>query len=445
VQAEAHQTARGLEYKDTALRRVYNDMLTFATLTNSKMAVVLRDEHVKKVIPPLPASGRSPSESSHMPPAFQFQFEHVAVNHESAFVRTAASVLALGGLLNLRNTELQRSSITVGIQSAVSDPDSPLDLLCDAGKGRSRSEMFPFFASTYPEGVNGDARVWMSGLSEHAAGQACLLNEFVTPPGKPGILNAIGWKVGTPLVPSKWASLYVEILGLSPLCCTPLQLKLYRWNTHAPHGFGAGVVRVFLNDGFSSSDFHETGRWSNTGGADTADDLEKIRASSMPLRYSEGSPARSMELSLRRRICKVFHRFLGGQEWQAVVPFQEDGVVSYDFLRPPSSSSASSFASSSASSSASSTASSSASSSASSTASSSASSSSSSSSASGSSSSQATAAAAASDDTEAAASAGPVVAVARGTVIATLPSVTDDPDALSEPDERQPLHRTRSK
>jgi hypothetical protein len=330
--AREYQASRNLVCCDTAARKQRIDIKVFALLIGAHdWLAVFKDPIVMKVTPAVPSSNRPVRRLAVMPLSLQMHLERLASSHPSKFVRVAAGTMALGGILDLRCTELQRCRLLNEVTSTDADPNVPLSIRCDAGKGQTRATMFPFEMTMFPEGYGGDARGWLTELCSLSYGQAAILPDFVSK-GRPGsILDATEWQLGTPLLASKWPKVCADLFSLPPLCLTAKQLKAIGWNVHAPHSLGAEIVRVFLDE-FSAAEFHEISRWSkddNSTAPLPEDDFAELRAAAMPLQYTDGTGA-ARELNLRRRVTGKARDFVEGHDWQQVVPFQTDGVISFD-------------------------------------------------------------------------------------------------------------------
>jgi hypothetical protein len=330
--AREYQASHGQSCKDTALRKQHTDLKAFAAMTGSAIAAALTDSNVLKLIPSQPNSARSAPVSAVLPPAYQLHMEFLAVSHKSPLVRHAAGVMSLVGMVGMRAAEAERSRLVAAPLSASSDANTPVQIHCDAGKGPSRKEMYPFEAYTYPEGFLGDARVWLAAMFQLMRDRPCLMPKFKGP-GKSSILTATQWCLEESLPASQWAAVYMDLLSEPPLCLTPAELKKTGWNINAPHSFTACIVRMFLGTDFNASDFFEAGRWACPEAVQSADAFSLMGPAVMPLRYTNGTPALTKVLSMRRRACRKVSDFVGTRAWHLVVPTRE--AQPFDFLLGP--------------------------------------------------------------------------------------------------------------
>jgi hypothetical protein len=332
-EARTRQASKGAASKDTAASKQLVDLKAFGMLTLQPLSASFEDRLVLKVVPPPPRSRSAPTTSSSMSVASQLQFEHLAREGGTVFIRVAASVASLMGIMALRGSEARRSSLVEAPSSPSDHELSPVLVRCAAGKGRSKVDMQPFDSLAFPEGFLGDARPWLSELYSVVRGRPFLLPSFSAPKGSIGnILEATAWDFSTVLPEAQWPKVFATLLALPPLALTPPQLAASGWDLHAPHSLGAGIIRSFLDKDFSAADFYEIGRWEHNL-PDISHDLAGVTSAAMPLRYTSGATARDRALDLRRRICRKVSSFVAGRPWFTTVPLQRGEVPSYSFLR----------------------------------------------------------------------------------------------------------------
>ena len=270
-----------------------------------------------------------------MPVAWQAHFEHLAVHGSTVYIRIAASVLALGGLLSLRGEELRATAAIETPAVAASFPPSVCYFRCLAAKGPSQTEMPPFVMALVPVGFLGNAASWISALRHLVEGCPFLLPDFVAKKNRAGrIGDAKAWKEPKSVLPAAhWSTVARDLLMLPPLGLSEEDIKASGFDVHAPHSLLACIARARLGDGFALVDSFELGRWRNSIVGDAPESAIADVRKAMPLRYSGGAAALGKEFHLRRKVCEVVSNFIGDRDWTAVLPFQKAQIPSYQFLR----------------------------------------------------------------------------------------------------------------